>query len=298
MQALGIDLGGTNIKAVLADDEGGILAEGAMATLDDGTSAWRSRVAGLVGEMAGKAGRGKGLRLGLAAPGMASRDGRAIVALPDKLPGLENLDWTEFLGWPSFVPVLNDAHAALLGEVWQGAAAGARNAVLLTLGTGVGGAVYADGRLLRGHLGRAGALGHISVDYRGKPDGLGTPGSLEDAIGECSIRDRTGGRFKSTRDLVEAARSGDAGAVEFWRESMRALAAGVTGLINSFDPEVVVIGGGIAEAGELLFGPLGRELDRIEWRPQGSRVRIVKAQLGPRAGALGAARQAFLGTAP
>jgi len=294
MRAIGIDLGGTNVKALLVAADGRILAEGMVPTLDDGTDGWRHQVAQLVAEMSAKAGGQADLCLGLAAPGMAARNNRTIRSMPGRLQGLENLNWTDFLQWPTAVPVLNDGHAALLGEVWQGAARGVQHALLLTLGTGVGGAVYSEGRLLRGYLGRAGALGHITVSYLGKPDSAGAPGSLEDAIGECSVRDRTQGRYPSTRDLVAAVRAGDAAAGVYWRDSVRALAAGVNSLINSFDPEVILLGGGIAEADETLFAPLAQELDRIEWRPPGHRVRIVKAQLGPRAGALGAARQALL----
>src|SRR5205823_7874924 len=146
--------------------------------------------------------------IGLSAPGLAAADGRSIVCMPERLQGLEGLDWTKFLSAARTVPVLNDAHAALLGEAWVGAARGLQNVVMLTLGTGVGGAAMVDGRLLRGHLGRAGHLGHICLNPLGTPDVTGTPGSLEDAIGNCTIGARTHGRFQSTHDLVAAYRSG------------------------------------------------------------------------------------------
>src|SRR5208282_3807408 len=128
--------------------------------------------------------------IGLAAPGLAAPDQRLIRCMPGRLPGLERLVWRKVLKAAGPVPVLNDAQAALLGEVWRGAARGARNACLLTLGTGVGGAALVDGRLLRGHIGRAGHLGHASLDPAGPPDVARTPGSLENAIGECTLKAR------------------------------------------------------------------------------------------------------------
>jgi glucokinase len=224
---------------------------------------------------------------------LAARDGTHIAFMPGRLHGLENLRWQEALHQPQPVPVLNDAHAALLGEIWQGAARGRRDVVLLTLGTGVGGAIVSDGRLLRGHLGRAGHLGHLTVDHHGPPTITGTPGGIEIAIGNATVTDRTHGRFTMTRDLAAAAQTGDAIAQAVWDESVHALAAHIAGLICALDPELIVIGGGIAELDEFLFAPLRAHLDVMEWRPQGQRVEIRKAALGNWAGAYGAAFQAL-----
>jgi glucokinase len=161
--------------------------------------------------------------------------------------------------------------------------------MLLTLGTGVGGALMVDGRLLRGHLGRAGHLGHVSLDVDGPPDVTNCPGSLEHAIGNVTIAERTGGRFKTTHDLIAASRAGDRLATDVWLQSVRALAAAVASLTNVTDPEVVIIGGGIARAGAALFDPLNEGLDRFEWRPHGRKARVVPAALGEYAGAIGAA---------
>jgi glucokinase len=92
-----------------------------------------------------------------------------------RLNGLQGFVWTDFLDSPRPVVVLNDAHAALLGEVWKGAARGYNNVILLTLGTGVGGALLIDGRLAQGNIGRAGHLGHVSLNSDGAPDIAGTP---------------------------------------------------------------------------------------------------------------------------
>ncbi len=304
--AIGIDLGGTQIKALSATEEGDVLATTARETGDiSGADIWTERVREAVLELQHRQG-GEPAAIGLSAPGLAAPGGRSIAFMPGRLQGLENLDWTDFLRASTVVAVLNDAHAALLGEIWRGAAAPAaaalgsgsgadpwrgsiRNAILLTLGTGVGGAALVDGKLFRGHIGRGGHFGHISLDPGGPPDVTGCPGSLEDAIGECTLARRSDGAFTSTRELVDAHRRGDARAGRIWLRSVRDLAAGLAGLINVFDPEVAIVGGGIAQAGRDLFEPLANRLDEIEWRPGGHRVPIVPARLGDGAGALGAA---------
>ncbi len=231
--------------------------------------------------------------IGLAAPGLAARDALSIGNMQGRLQGLEGLNWTDFLQTTHPVPVLNDAHAALLGEAWKGAAVGYRNAVLLTLGTGVGGAILADGCLYKGHIGRAGHLGHLCLNPDGPPDIVGTPGSLEQMIGNCTLPARSSGRFTLTRQLVDAHLAGDIRATEIWLQSIHDLAAGITSIINAIDPEVIILGGGIAQAGPALFDPLIYFMDKVEWRPQGQRVQIIPAALGDLAGTLGAAYYAL-----
>jgi len=206
---------------------------------------------------------------------------------------MEGLVWSDYLGCESDVPVLNDAQAALAGEVWMGAAKGSTNVILLTLGTGVGGAAMVDGHLLKGHTGKAGHLGHISLDPDGLPDICGTPGSLEMAIGNCTIVERSDGRFATTHDLVKAVEEGDAGAARIWNQSVRALACAIGSFGNILDPEVAVIGGGIARASALLFEPLEQELRPVEWQTCGHRIRLAPAELGELAGAYGAAWNAL-----
>ncbi len=288
--ACGIDLGGTHTKAVAVSPDGEVLAAASRETRGD-EGRWPEAAVDIVRELE-RSGGGSPDWIGLAAPGLAASDGRSIASMPGRLQGLEGFDWARALGAP--VAVLNDAHAALLGEAWKGAAAGGRDVVLLTLGTGVGGAVLSGGRLLTGRLGRGGHLGHICLDPDGRPDVTGMPGSLEGAIGNCTVLERSDGRFRDTRELVEAHRGGDAQATKVWLESVRRLACGVASIVNAVDPEVVVLGGGIALAGEALFEPLARFLDGVEWRPGGHQVRVVPAALGDRAGALGAARHAMI----
>ncbi len=293
--ALGIDLGGTRIKAALVDCANGHLLHQALRPTEDGiwqgdTPRFAQHVADLIAELEATAGL-QGLPVGLAAPGLAAPDGRCITWMPGRMHGLEGLDWTTRLGRP--VKVLNDAQAALLSEVAFGAARGCRDVILLTLGTGVGGAVWSGGRLLTGATGRGGHLGHISLDWQAPRDVFHTPGSLESLLGNQSLPARSNGRFASTLDLLTAVRAGDAAAQTLWRGSVRALATGLASLINVLDPERILLGGGIAEAaGDDLLLPLREELDLCEWRPGGHAVPVQRALAGEWAGAQGAAWQA------
>jgi glucokinase len=292
--AIGIDLGGTQIKAVAVTATGEVLDRAEYPTEDDAAVAWAERIREHIARLEGERG-GAAEWIGLAAPGLAAADARSIAWMQGRLDAVQGLDWTEWLQSARTVPVLNDAQAALLGEVWQGAAAGCRNAVLLTLGTGVGGGVLVDGRLLKGQIGRAGHVGHICLDTDAPLDIVRTPGSLEDAIGNCTIAARSHGRFTSTEPLVSAHLAGDVDASAVWLRSVYQLACGIATLVNVVDPEVVILGGGIARAGAALFEPLERFLEHVEWRPDGHQVRVVPAMLGEFAGAIGAARYAIMG---
>lgn len=285
---LGIDLGGSSVKAVATDVNGNVHLRKNVDFDPDRQMDWARLVRGLVAEVQHDAGC-PAASIGLSAPGLAAPDGASVAYMPGRLQGLEGLNWTTFLKAQRGVRVINDAHAALLGEVWQGAARGLKHVFMLTLGTGVGGAAMVDGRLLKGRIGRAGHLGHICLDRHGPPDITRVPGSLELQIGNCSILERSGGRFRSTHELIAAHEAGDVEARRVWLASVDALACGIASLINVLDPEAVVIGGGIARAGRLLFEPLQRRLDEIEWRPGGQRALITPAQLGEFAGAVGAA---------
>jgi glucokinase len=318
---IGIDLGGTRIKSARFDlDTGALLGTAMVPTRDGECEVSETSTARVVhsltppsptlmgeGDSAGRHGIpafAAGVKelvarheqevghaaelVGVSAPGLAARDGSCIRFMPGKLLGLEGLLLADLLGRP--VKCLNDAHAALMGEVWQGAAQGKRDVVMLTLGTGVGGAVLADGRLLQGHIGRAGHLGHISVDMHGPRDICGTPGSIEYHMGNGYLDVRSGGRFQMTRDLLSAAQVGDPVAQKVWERSLQALAVTVVGLINAFDPELVVIGGGIANAWGEVSTRLEAKLEEYEWRPGGHSVPVVRAELGEWAGCYGAVR--------
>jgi glucokinase len=290
--AIGIDLGGTNIKTAAISADGELLEQLKCETNDDGTGTWAERIRIAI-RMVEDRKQEPTTWIGIATPGLPAPSGRSIVSVSGRLQQLPGLDWTDFLGTGSRIPVINDAQAALLGEAWRGAAAGRRDVLMLTLGTGVGGAIMSKGRLMRGHLGRAGEVGHMSLQCYGPTDSLGIPGSLEAAIGNASVAARSKGRFTSTSDLVAAHRAGDAEASDVWTRSIYKLACAIASLINIVDPEIIVIGGGISAAGPDLFDPLERFLDSMEWRPYGGRIPIVRAALGDFAGAIGAARNAI-----
>jgi glucokinase len=287
---LGLDLGGTSIKAVAVTASGKKLRQRSVPFVDRDME-WARKIRALV--RAWRRTLGEPAGIGLSAPGLAAKDARSIAVMPGRLLGLERFDWADYLAAPCPVPILNDAHAALLGEVWRGAARGLRDVMLFTLGTGVGGAAMVDGHLLRGAIGRAGHLGHITVDWNGPRDDFNTPGSLEHFMGNKFIRARTKGRFASTHELVAAAVKGDAVAKEIWDRSVRALGCSISSLINVLDSDAVIIGGGIARAGEALFAPLERYVRHYEWQAGGHQAKILRGELGDFAGAYGSAANAF-----
>jgi glucokinase len=140
----------------------------------------------------------------------------------------------------------------------------------------------------------AGHLGHTTVDaLDDNKDVTNMPGSLEDAIGNLSIETRTKGKYKTTWDLVQAYQAGDAFAKEVWLASVRKLAAAIASFINILSPEVVIIGGGVSKADEILMQPLQKYLAEFEWRPGGKQTPIQLAHFSDLAGALGAAGFAF-----
>src|SRR5262249_11215323 len=128
---------------------------------------------------------------GGASPGLGGPHDDAVSLMKGRLSFVEGVRWTTGLNHQTPVPVLNDGQAALKGETWLGAGQGCSDVVMLTLGTGVGGAILSDGRVLAGHTGRAGHLGHITLNVLGEKDIVNTPGSLEDAIGEHTVLHRS-----------------------------------------------------------------------------------------------------------
>jgi glucokinase len=283
---IGIDLGGTRIKAVAIDELGNMFHEHYQAT-DDGNGAnWKGAIATAVSEIRDRVKCNDAL-IGISAPGLPNPENTAIAYMPGRLQGLENFIWTEFLETKTFV--LNDAIAAMMAEARFGAAKNRKNVVMLTLGTGVGGAILIDGKPYQGAFNKAGHIGHMVIDSEGEADFIGMPGSLEDAIGNCTVEKRSSGKYGSTHELLEAYRKGDRIANEVWLTSVKKLAIGIASLTNILSPEMVILGGGITEAGDDLFGPLDRYMDQYEWRAGGNKTEIVRAQYGDLAGAVGAA---------
>jgi glucokinase len=283
---LGIDLGGTRIKAVAIDGQGNILHQQHHPTNDGDDAIWKHAVAQTVRELQSKT-KCSDTIIGIAAPGLPNEGNSAIAFMPGRLQGLEDFVWTGFLKAPTFI--LNDAIAAMMAEARFGVAKNRKNVVMLTLGTGVGGAILIEGKPYQGAFNKAGHIGHMVIDSDGEPDCIGIPGSLEDAIGNCTIEKRTSGKFGSTHEMLEAVRKGDNFASGVWLTSVRKLAIGLAALTNILSPEMIILGGGITEAGSDLFDPLEEYMSNYEWRAGDNKTTIVKAQFGDMAGAVGAA---------
>ena len=159
--AIGIDLGCTNIKGVLIDKDGNTLDEAKKETNEQDDKHWKRAVAEMIRDFSKKSGR-KADAIGLSAPGLADSENRCIAFMPGRLPGLENFMWSDWIG--EKVWVLNDAHAAMMAEASFGAAKGMQHAILLTLGTGVGGGILMNGQLYQGVSQMAGHFGHTTVN--------------------------------------------------------------------------------------------------------------------------------------
>ena len=289
--AIGIDIGGSNIKAVLLNEAGEILHRQSMATNDDAAGTWKQNVIGIVSEL-------KHVHndvidtIGISCPGLANEANNAISYLPNRLAGIENLDWNLLFDAQAFV--INDAHAALLAETKFGCLQGYRNAVLLTLGTGVGGAILINGELYQGQNQMAGHFGHTCIATNDDERSIvGMPGSLEYALGNYSISRRSLGRYSSTLEVVEAYKRNDAFASWLWLDMVRKLALTIASYSHSLSPQAVVLAGGITQAADSLLTPLQNFLDLYEWRPGTKRTAIKIAQFTELSGAIGAAAFAF-----
>jgi glucokinase len=283
--AIGVDLGGTRIKTVVVDGKGGLLYQEYTST-NDGYENWKKTIQGSIEQARDNLGLSSYV-VGISAPGIPDQKNTAIEFMPGRLQGLENFDWSAYLNKTTWV--LNDAVAALMAEATLGSARDRKNVVMLTLGTGVGGAILIDGKPYQGSFQKAGHIGHISLNCEDHVDITGMPGSLEDAIGNCTIQKRSMGKFKDTHSLLEAYRKGDHFAKWVWLTSVRKLSIAIASISNMISPECVVLGGGITEAGNDLVEPLESFLSVYEWRPGGNKVEIVKAQFNDMAGAIGAA---------
>ena len=283
---IGIDLGGTRIKGVAIDADGNILHQTYTPTNDGEGEVWKSAIAKTVNDLKQKLKTDK-IIVGISAPGLPNKENTAIAFMPGRLEGLENFLWSDYLNCKAFV--LNDAVAAMAAEAKTGAAKNSTNAIMVTLGTGVGGALLIDKKIYQGSFNKAGHIGHTVVDSHGDCDVTGMPGSLEECIGNCTIEKRSNGKFTSTKDLIDAVRSNDEFAKNIWQTSIRKLAMALASASNFISPDTIVVGGGIAEAGDDLFAPLNKWFDEFEWQPGGIRPKIVKAVHGDLAGATGAA---------
>jgi glucokinase len=294
---IGIDLGGTRIKGVAIDTNGNVLHQTYTPTNDGEGEVWKAAIAKTVNDLilrlhsVQKLNADK-INVGISAPGLPNKENTAIGFMPGRLEGLENFIWKDYLQCSTYI--LNDGVAALVAEAKNGAAKESTNAVMVTLGTGVGGALLINKQAYQGSFNKAGHIGHMVIDSNDDCDVTGMPGSLEECIGNCSIEKRTKGKFTSTHELLIAFRNGDAFAKNIWHTSVKKLAIGLASVSNLISPDTIIVGGGIAEANDDLFVPLNKWFDEFEWQPGGIRPQIVKAIHGDLAGAIGAACYAMM----
>jgi glucokinase len=306
MKFLGIDIGGTQIKAGLVDEQGTILQRAASETptnLPQFEQAFEQILVDVVGSQLVDA-------VGVACKGIIGRDTR-IAAIPGVYRFLEGQVLREMVcaALRREVPVQadNDARVALVGELVWGAARGTQNAVMLTLGTGVGGAALVEGELLTGKGGTGGHFGHITANPSGPLCNCGNRGCLETYFSAVAIEAealaaiRRGSESRLTEefgtepdrlqciDVFRLAEERDEAAVQIRDRAIGYLAAAVVGLVHAFDPEVVILGGQIAQAGSCLFDPVNREVQRCTRRLAGGNTPVVPSQLSDPSGIAGAA---------
>lgn len=300
---VGIDLGGTKLAAVLVDCAGAVRHRIWHEHRITGYPAAIAAVTSAVRECAESAGAGAAevSAVGLAVAGPLDRDRDRVLAALNLGFADQPLrrDLAERLGVP--VAMENDANAAALAEHRRGAGAGARCMVLLTLGTGIGGGIVLNGRLLVGANGAAAELGHLPVVPDGHPCGCGGHGCLEQYASGTALAARAGpllpaarsGPFTS-RDVVAAAQSGDPEAIGLLREAGKMIGGAVVMLAPAIDPDVVVVGGGLAHAAADHLIPTIRATLECGWpfRHQNGPATVRLSACGPDGGALGAAELA------
>jgi len=306
MVVLGIDIGGAQIKAGMVDEKGAILASRTIPTppdLDGFMPSLHEAIQWLLEATDKPAGVGVGCK------GIIDPDSTRVEALSGPLHFLEGLFLSDVVGLPADVPVFadNDARVAMAGEMVWGAAKGHDDVVMLTLGMGVGGAVIAGGHLLRGHSGVGGHLGHITVDPDGAMCMCGNRGCLQTVFSARAIEGeawaavhrgcsssltrlfREQPQLASCRTIFQAAREGDGLAQEIVTRAIRGLGAGIAGLLHVFDPELVILGGHVADAGADLLVPLQEEVWRRSRGLLGREVPLVEQQVADKSGIVGAA---------
>ena len=312
---IGVDLGGTNIVAgaMTADGSRHLAMRSIPTNAFIGDEGVAERIVGLVEGVIldsmeqADCTRRDFIGIGVGAPGPLDRERGIVLVAP-------NLGWKDFplaqriqsrLHLPTTLD--NDANCATFGEWWQGAARGGRNVVGLTIGTGIGGGLILDGALYHGASDMAGEIGHTTIDLNGRHCKCGNYGCLEayasaPAIatrarevlvreeGESAIPAMVNGQFENiTAQIVyDAATAGDPIANEIVRDTARYLGVGVANLLNIFNPDTVVIAGGVTAAGDALFVPLRAEVRRRAFSPAVRAAKIVPGELPGTAGVVGA----------
>jgi glucokinase len=305
---VGVDLGGTQVRAVLTDEAGTPLKRANTLTLaHEGPHKVMARVEDCIRQVLEGTERSAVLGIGIGAPGTVN-PWTGVVTVTTNIPGLDNWPLRDQLAQEFHVPAFvgNDAKVAALGEKRFGAGKEASSLVYLTISTGIGGGVIDGGRLLLGAHGWATELGHIIVEPHGPRCACGNIGCLEalaagPAIARHAVELLQSGRESvltgmvegkleriSAKEVVQAAREGDAVAAEVMARAAFYLGIGMVTFIHAFDPQLFIVGGGVSKAGDLLFAPARAIItERVmteEWR----HIPIVPAMLGDDVGLLGA----------
>jgi glucokinase len=306
MVILGIDIGGMHIKAGMVDEKGAILASRTIPTpadLESFLPALQDAINWLRESTMEPAGVGVGCK------GLINPDSTQVERLRGSLHFLEGLRLSDVVGLPVEVPVFadNDARVAMAGELVWGAAHNRQNVLMLTLGTGVGGAAIVNGQLLRGHAGIAGHLGHMTIDPDGPPCACGNRGCLETFFSARAIEGeawaavhrgcsssltrlfREQPRLATCRTIFQAAREEDVLASTIVSAAIRKLAAAIAGLLHIFDPELVIVGGPVADAGADLLIPLQAEVWQRSRGLLGREVPLVEQEVADKSGIVAAA---------
>ena len=312
--AIGIDIGGTNIKLGLVGENGKVLLRHTFLTKSASSKkALLNKLTAHIQSLQAEARRRK-LRLagvGVGAPGPIDVE-RGFVYFFPNIPGWKNTPLKSILKKKLRLPIFvdNDANAMALGEFYFGAGRGAKSLIALTLGTGVGGGLVVDGKLFHGRSFSAVELGHMSVDPEGPRCGCGNHGCIETFVGngyfvkEVQAALRSGqksilsrwikeGRDLSPKLVQEAALSGDAYSKAQWKKTGERLGTFLAGLVNLLNPERIVIGGGIALGGDLVLAPIRVAIKKKAFPIASRFVKVVPAVLGTDAGLVGAAALSF-----
>jgi glucokinase len=293
-RALGVDVGGTKILAGVVDREGHVVRRDERATPQSSQDALLEGLDSVVESLLDD----DVVALGFGLPStIDQRTGRAVSSV--HIP-LADLDFRDRMSkrFPLPVAIDNDGNAAAIAEWKLGAGRGASHIVALTLGTGIGGGLILDGKPYRGSIGAGAELGHIVLDYGGlRCGGACTGHGHFEALAAGSAADKAAvkrfGDDATGRQLVEAARGGDKGAADDLAEIGRRLGAGIASFVNVFNPELVILGGGFAQAEELILESAQETLAVEALRPGRDLVRIVRAEFGGEAGMIGAALVGF-----
>ena len=309
--ALGIDLGGTNLRSAAVTAGGEIVYETHRPTFAiEGVDSVIDRIALAIREAADKSGVATDVPVGVAAPGpLDPRTG--IVHFAPNLPGWRDVQLRDRLQELTGRPVLlgNDANAAALGEFIFGAGKGSQNMIYVGLGTGVGGGVISEGRLIDGARGMGGELGHVSVDLDGPRCTCGSSGCIEAFSSSWSITHEatllvSSGRGAAIlaaaadgkvgpRAVGAAAASGDPAARALLERAGTALGAGLANFINIFNTEIIVLGGGVSEIGEPLLDPVRRAINAFAMPVMRRDVQLIPSSLGLKTGIYGSAALVF-----